>query len=209
MRPREPDGAEYDPCPPGVYIATCYAMYDLGTKFNEFSGRDRRECAIMWELDGITITRKDKDGKDEESPRSITGWYTLSLHEKAKLRQHLEAWRGRAFTGEELQGFEMYNLLGKPCQIQVLHKKKQNGGVKAEISAIMPLPKGMPAPELVNELKFFSFDKEDAERSMDIEDVTEGMKRLIKKSQEWESIDITGDIGDNVGGDDEDEDAPF
>jgi len=160
-------------------------MYDLGTSFNEYSGKDKHQCVVMWELDGITITVKDEDGNDVEKPQSISEWYTLSLHEKAKLRQHLEAWRGQAFTPEELAGFEIKKLLGKCCQIQVVHEKKQNGKIKAKITSIMAMPKGMPKPELVNEIKYFTFDEDDKD-SMKIEDVSKGLQRLIKMSNEWE-----------------------
>ena len=36
--------------------------------------------------------------------------YTLCLHERAALRKDLESWRGRKFTEQELDGFDLEKL---------------------------------------------------------------------------------------------------
>src|SRR5688572_23018431 len=71
--------------------------------------------------------------------------YTCSLHEKAALRGDLESWRGRAFTDQELQAFDLESLLGVNCLLNILHECR-NGSTYANVSSIMRLPKGMPAP---------------------------------------------------------------
>src|SRR3990167_2490369 len=63
--------------------------------------------------------------------------------EKANLRKHLEAWRGKKFTKEELDGFDVEKLLGVNCQLQVIHNLSDNGGTFANVQAIVPLGKGM------------------------------------------------------------------
>jgi hypothetical protein len=69
--------------------------------------------------------------------------YTASLFEKANLRKHLESWRGRKFTDDELKEFELENLIEANCQIQVIHNIGNNGIVYANVQAIVPLAKGM------------------------------------------------------------------
>jgi hypothetical protein len=73
----------------------------------------------------------------------VTNRYTLSLNEKATLRKHLEAWRGKLFTPAELEGFDLENLLGANCQLQVIHNLSDQGRTFANIQAIVPLGKGM------------------------------------------------------------------
>jgi hypothetical protein len=60
------------------------------------------KIVLLFELCNETIER---DGKT--APISINKEYTLSLGKKSVLRKHLETWRGRPFTDEELKGFEV------------------------------------------------------------------------------------------------------
>ena len=62
---------------------------------------------FMWELPGEEI-----EIEGEMKPRAISETYTNSLGEKANLRKMLENWRGRAFTQEEMDGFDLRNVLG-------------------------------------------------------------------------------------------------
>jgi hypothetical protein len=69
--------------------------------------------------------------------------YTLSLHEKANLRRELETWRGKKFTAEEGEGFDLEKLLGANCQLQVIHNEKDDGTVYANVQAIVPAGRGL------------------------------------------------------------------
>jgi hypothetical protein len=135
-------GGDFKPIPEGAYIATCVRLIDLGTQITTFQGADKlqRKVLIAWEVPDEMV---EYDG--ETRPALIMQRYTASLSDKANLRQHLEAWRGRRFTDDELRGFDLKNVLGKPCQIQVLHSED---GAYANIAAIMALPKGLPAPDI-------------------------------------------------------------
>lgn len=62
---------------------------------------------IFWEIIGETI-----EINGEQMPRLVSKEFTLSLNEKSKLRQALQSWRGKAFTAEELQGFDLRKVLG-------------------------------------------------------------------------------------------------
>ena len=79
------------------------------------------------------------DGK----PFLIKRDYRASLHEKAGLRKDLEAWRGRPFTPTELLGFDLENVVGVPCTLNVIQKAGSKGGIFSNIAGIMPLAKGM------------------------------------------------------------------
>lgn len=68
----------------------------------------------------------------------ISQMYTASLSEKAFLRRDLEAWAGRPMNDFELKGFDLNNLVGHSCMIQIVHKDGF-----ANVQAIMATPKGV------------------------------------------------------------------
>lgn len=174
------------PIEPGVYVATCYGLIDLGTHYNERFKKTARKVLIQWEIPDSRMD-VERDGESVNLPRAISERYTLSLSEKANLRKALESWRGRRFTAEELKGFDLKNVLGKPCQIQVINETSKDGTrTFAKVGAIMALPKGTPAPALENPLTFFSF--EDADRPEIPETLPEWVRSLIHESEEWQNL---------------------
>ncbi len=135
--------ADFEICPAGNYAARCYSMIDLGicAKGGAYPGESHQ---MRWAFE---LSETMADGK----PFSISEKLTVSLHEKARLYQRLISWRGRAFTDEELEGFDLKKVAGAPCLINVVHTKSKDGAkTYANIASISPLPKGMQAPELVN-----------------------------------------------------------
>jgi hypothetical protein len=82
------------------------------------------------------------------------------LGKNSNLYKMLVAWRGRAFTAEELEGFNMQNILDKPCLISVVLKpsKKDPNKVYANVGGVLPLAKGMTVIERVNDLVFFEIE---------------------------------------------------
>jgi len=108
----------------------------MDNKFKE--GEKVHKVLLYWMMSECM-----EDGR----PFLVTQIYTLSLHEKANLRKDLESWRGRPFSEEELKGFDLERLIGVPALVNVIHVKSKNDGkVRARLSSIMGLPKGMTAP---------------------------------------------------------------
>lgn len=114
---------------------------------------------------------------DDGQPYVVSGFYTNSLNEKSRLRPMLESWRGRPFTEEELDGFDLQNVLGKPCLLSVIHKDG-----KARVSGASALTKGMDKPAAKNELKSFWIEEWDQET---FDGLPEGFKKLIMQSDEY------------------------
>lgn len=173
-------GGDFKPIPEGTYIALCVRVIDLGTQISSFQGADKlqRKVLIAWEVPDEMV---EFDG--EKRPALIMQRYTASLSDKATLRKHLEAWRGRRFTEEELRGFDLKNVLGKGCQIQVLHSEN---GAYANVAAIMALPKGVPAPDPHHPLVHFSLDE--GEFSEGIYDgLSDKLKAQIASSPEYKA----------------------
>lgn len=126
----------------GVYTAISSMIIDLGVQRNEKFDKDQRKFLMIWVVIGETITI----GEDTK-PRIISKEYSFSLGEKSNLRKDLEAWRGQSFTEEELQGFNIVNVLNKPCQLQIINKES-NGKTFNNIAGIMALAKGMQVEPL-------------------------------------------------------------
>lgn len=177
-------GVTFSPAPAGLHHAICTAIYDLGTQYSERFDNSAHKVLIQWELPNERI---EIDG--ESKPRAISKQYTLSLHEKATLRKDLETWRGKGFSGKELLGFDISKLLGVNCQIQIIHNTK---GEKtyANISAILPLQKGMNKLSPENPLREFSID------DSEVPDGTpEWIEKIINNSEERQTVSWHTDDG--------------
>ena len=184
---KESGGSGFAPVNEGLHQAVAYSLYDLGTHFNEKFNKHAHQILIIWEIPGERIDI-DKDGEKLNLPRAISKKYTLSLGEKANLRKDLQTWRGRAFTAEELKGFDMKNILGKSCQIQIIHNKKDEK-IYANITAIMPTPKGSIPLTPENPVRFYSI----IDHGQNIPEGTpDWITDIIKESDEWVNFKPTG-----------------
>ncbi len=134
-------GKSIEPVPAGVHQAVCYGVIDLGTQDpGNPQYRAARKVMICWELPHETISTEDGP-----KPRIISSEYTMSIGKKATLRGILESWRGRPFTNEELGGFDLKNIIGANCLLNIVHKpgKADPSRIYARIQGVMPLTKGM------------------------------------------------------------------
>jgi hypothetical protein len=164
----------------GVYIARCVSVIDIGTQINEKFGRTMQEIIIQWE-----IPTEKLEIKGEEVTRILSQEYNLSLHQKSKLRKHLESWRGKSFSQEELEGFDLNNLLNKCCQIQIIHNKKGDN-VYANIAGIMPVQRGSIIEKTQRPLIFY--DWEDESKDQLYNGLPDWIKKKILKSLEMQGI---------------------
>jgi hypothetical protein len=140
--------SDYTPVPEGTFQAVCNMVVDLGLQNTNFQGKDavKHQCWIRWELPTERLELTNQSGAVISVPMSIGKLYTLSLHEKATLRKDLEGWRGRAFTAQELQGFDLFKLGGIPCQVSVVHVKR-NDRTYANVVGVAGWPKGLDKPK--------------------------------------------------------------
>lgn len=133
--------SDFEPAPPGPSAAVCIDVVDLGIVEGQFGAKHK--LRVVWSLEK---RMKSADRTRLGKPYIVQKTYTSSLHKKATLRVDLEAWRGKAFDDKVLsQGFDLENLVGKPAFVSIQHAER-DGMTFANVVAIMPLPKGMPAP---------------------------------------------------------------
>lgn len=144
----------FGPISPGTHLAVCISVIDLGVQEEEWQGKANKvpRLLLTWEISDETIILEGR-----EVPRTISKEYTASIGKKSTLRQHLEMWRSKPFTDEELRGFKMARILGKPCQLSII-QKENNGNTRAQIGAVMAAPKGMELPKAVHPLTHFNLE---------------------------------------------------
>ena len=131
---REPE-SKFKPAPEGLHQAVCCDVWEPWTETSPFHGGLVDKTRIVWQI--------DSEDPENRKRYEVSLIYTLSLHEKAKLCQHLEGWRGKKFTPEEKRGFDVEKLIGVNCQLQVVHNINDDGKTFANVQAVVPLGKGM------------------------------------------------------------------
>lgn len=178
---KDNSGGDFEMAPEGAYIARCYSIIDLGTQVTEWQGdkRQRQKVLISWEL--LDPAAKMSDGR----PFSVSKRYTASLNENAQLRKDLQTWRGKRFTDEELEGFDLGKILGAYCQMQIVHAEGGNGKTYANVDAIMSTKE---KPEPINPDVQFDINKPDMEV---FEGFGERLKEIIQATPEWVSQTLT------------------
>lgn len=186
-----PDREKREPIPADMYPATCYAVIDIGTHEYVYLGvvRKVRKVVIIFEVPDVRIDI-EKDEKIVNLPRVINIEENISLGKKSNLRPVLENWRGRAFTQEELEGFNLVNLLGVPGMLNITHSVNKSGEVYAKISNINPLPRSIEKPKQETPSVVFSFE-DNLDWPIDFpEGIPQWVLKKIKESEEYRALEM-------------------
>lgn len=144
---RDNSEGTFEKIPTGNQQAVCVFVEDIGTQEGSYMGSPikKHQIIICWEL-----AEQMKEGENAGKPFMISKFYTLSLNEKANLCKDLESWRGKAFTPEEKEGFDVERLIGINCLLNIVMSKKQDGNEFAKIASISPLFKNMEKIKPIN-----------------------------------------------------------
>lgn len=163
------------PVEPGVYMAVCVGVVDLGEQYSEKFKSYSNKVKFVWALPSETI---EIDGKTEE--RQLSKEFTFSVSKKGGLRTFLESWNSRTYSDDEFAELDVFDQLGRPCQLQVvLNDTKEYSNV----ANLMPLPNGMPAP--TSQTAFFTWDM-DAWDDATFEKLPAWTQEQIKKSTQYQ-----------------------
>lgn len=161
--------------PTGNYVARCYQMIELGTISETINGKTKilKKVRIGWELPEEMKVFNEELGPQ---PRVISKEYTLSMYEKSSLRKDLKSWRGRDFTNEEAESFDITKLLGAPCMINIIHKpgSKDPSKMYEEISGITSVPKSTVVPPQINPTFLLEYDSFDLDKYNKLPDFIKG-----------------------------------
>ena len=202
----------FKPVPSGMHLARCYRIVDMGTQITTWKGVSKEQPKVMLQFE---VHSEDADGKpivtDKGEPMSISKNFTASLGENAILRQELENWRSRAFTADELKGFQLKNVLGIWAMLSVVKEQGNDGNEYTNISSINPVSsqiKKAGLPEGHNELKIFDLENPDMAL---FETFGNKIKEKIQSTPEWNKkiLPTPKQAQISSGFDDIDSDIPF
>ena len=167
----------------GNYVARCYRMVEIGTVDEEFLGvkKQMHKVRIGWELPTELKVFNPEKG---EQPCVIDKEYTLSLADKANLRKDLQSWRGKAFSDDEAEAFDITKLLGVPCMLNIIHVQGKKDPTKTyqAIGSVSPMPKGLVCPPQVNDTFVFDYENFDDDK---FNSLPEFIKEQIVKTPEY------------------------
>ena len=205
---KDKGGGDFEPMAAGTHPARCCGIWDLGTHYEQGQGWAKSIHKILVQFE-FPKQRIEIDGED--LPRVLSQKFTLSLHQKSNLRPMLEAWREKSFTQEELDGFEVRNVLGAPCKILVLHEKSKDGTkTYANIKQVNKFPKEEMKPEFTITPVFYDIE----EHGINIPEGTpEWIQDLITSSDEYRELSGEGMVYQgperDYEGPADDDDIPF
>ncbi|MEK9505193.1 phage replication initiation protein, NGO0469 family [Gaopeijia maritima] len=130
------------PHPDGQFAATCIDVIDIGMVERTYRGKRRAQHRIIIRF---FCGEHFRDDEGQLRPLWVDAWFTLSLSQKSALRPFLEAWRGKRFNAEELQGFNVRTLVGVDAYLQLSHNATPSK-TYCNIDSVMRLPKELQAP---------------------------------------------------------------
>jgi hypothetical protein len=190
---------EFKIAPAGLHMARLYSVIDLGHQATEWAGETKimHKVVFTWELHGDDDAGnplKTDDGK----PLIVSKRYTVSLGDQARLRQDLESWSNKKMSPEERKNFDLKNLLGKFCMVNITHSED---GKYANISGISPVPSALRnvQPEGINPTLHFWLNEFDQAK---YDALPKYYKEKIAESSEWrgqkKAEPVSNDMPDDI-----------
>lgn len=134
-------GKDFPPHEAGSFGGLCIDVIDMGAKATRFGLKDHVRL--------VFATTEMQDMPDGSQRRClIMTTMTKTIGKDSNLRKFLEGWRGKPFTGDELEnGFDIDDLLDVPAMLNITHAPSTDGTkTYANINAAARLPRGFQLP---------------------------------------------------------------
>lgn len=182
--------------PAGTYPARCVWLINVGTQELNWQGEIKKQVKLIIGYE-LPTEQLPSDHPRAGEPCFISERFTFSFHEKAGLRHHIDAWRGKAMTDAEYGTFDIGKMLGAPAVLSIVHAEKE-GKTYANISSISPeasmrkLVPDFKVPAQVNDSLYFNVGwlttKDGAEYAMKaFNAMPKYYQELVQKSPEWQA----------------------
>ena len=132
---------EFPKASEGQHVAICVDFIGPWRAVDDFDPKKPylvQKCAYVWQID---------EQRQDLKPFELAREFTMSFGPKANLRRFIGQWRGKEITDQEAkgQGIDLEAFVGKPGLLTVQHREKRAGGIRVEVSSIIPLPKQIGA----------------------------------------------------------------
>jgi hypothetical protein len=180
---------KFDPPPAGNHIARVYSIIHIGTLKGEYMGEPKETDTVRI---GFELPNETKVFKEGEEPRPfvVSREYTNSMGEKANLRKLVEGIIGAGLLDKEAEFFDVTQLIGETCMLNVIHKTSKAGNEYAHILSAAPLPKGVKAPAAMNQPFILDFSDNWSEEKL--ESLPDFLKEKIRGTPEY--VKTTGKV---------------
>lgn len=163
-------GGDFTPVPEGVHLAVCKHEGLCLVTSPQFSKHPDGKLLKQRYIFQIEENVPGKDFRFE-----VRATFGPVMGKKSKQRAFIESWLGRSLDDKAASEFDSKFMLNRACQINVIHVES-GGKMYANISTIMPLPKGIPTPPFT--VEYYS---KDGERDLDRWD------REHREAEEWDA----------------------
>lgn len=176
------------PVEPGVYIAVCVGVIDLGEQLCEYKDKKSSyspKVQFIWELCGELV---EVDG--EQKPRQISRTFTMSSSKKGNLLGFVSGWNGVQYTEDQFRELDLFEQAGRPCQLNIV---LNDSGEYANVDSAIPLPKGMAAPATDTPLVCWNMDEWNDDLFASL---PEWVQEKIKKSTQYQTLHAPEDVVD-------------
>jgi hypothetical protein len=167
----------------GTYSARLFGIYAIGNQPNQFFGKDdgsggfgnkEFKDAIVLEFELPTEIAEFWEGEGEK-PFTAAIEFSKIISDKSGLFKAMQAWNPKKFgTTAEAKAFNLYDLLGKACTLNVEKAVTKKGNSFLKIKSISPVMKGVTVPPAIM-----------PELILDVLDYTEEELAAVPKQWQW------------------------
>lgn len=168
----------------GSYPAICVGVALLGTRPKVWKGKTSyaKMIRIFWETPEEKYTIEKKDGTEIEISHVISQTFTFSSSTRGNLFKVLNAWSGGKINNENIVNFDIVKIVGNAGAISVEQVVKEEN-TYVNFKGILPLMKGITAPEPTREPFVFDIENFDKETFLKL---PRFVRAEIAESQEFE-----------------------
>lgn len=126
-------------CPAGPMNVVCVDGVFLGHTVEQFKDNPPKLVQKY-----VLIFQTEEINPDTGRRFEMAREFTASMHEKSGLRKFLGDWRGAKYTDADARNVQLHKTVGYPGLATIEHRTSQTSGkTYANLTNIMPLPKGM------------------------------------------------------------------
>ena len=139
-------GGDFAKCPSGMVQGVCVDGIYLGEKVESYMNEAPRavgKYALVFQTAETSEVDENGNAIGEPQRFEVSVEFTASMGSKAALRKFAGDWRGKAFTDEEANVFDVTKFVGANALLNIEHKTSAKGKVYAKIRSAAPLMKGM------------------------------------------------------------------
>lgn len=125
------------------HVAVCVGVWDMGNTAITFTATKEtkilHKILIRWEIDEDI----QQEGEYKGKKKCVDKTYNFTFHEKSNLRRDVESWIGKLPDDVIMKGYDLENLIGQPCMLNIVHNKDEHGNTWVNVNNISKLPKGL------------------------------------------------------------------